>query len=133
MSFRPGLSASVNIHTNTATDVLSVPVQAVTTREEKETPKAVKASSTEGEQQPKKANTPVQEVVFICVGDSVKMATVKTGLQDNEYIQILSGLKEGDEIAAEPYNAIARKLKSGMRVVKVSKQELYKVADKKAE
>ena len=130
-AFRPGLSASVNIHTNTVNDALSVPVQAVTTREEKEPSKVAKAAATTEGEQPKKANSPIQEVVFVCVGDTVKKVTVKTGIQDNDYIQILSGLTGGEEVVAEPYNSVARKLKSGMKITRVSKTELYKVGDKK--
>ncbi len=133
-AFRPGLSASVNIHTNTVNGVLSVPVQAVTTREENEASKKLKAAASDesdATDNTKKTNTPVQEVVFVCVGDSVKKVAVKTGVQDNEYIQILSGLNEGDEVVSEPYNSVSRKLKSGMKIVKVSKTELYKTTDAK--
>ena len=111
--FRPGMSASVDINTEIQQDVLSVPIQSVTTREEEE------KDGKEGEEEKakkKKENEEIKEVVFIMSADTVKMVEVKTGIQDDENIQILSGLEEGDEVVAGPYSAISRKLKSGMQV-----------------
>jgi HlyD family secretion protein len=133
--FRPGMSASIDIHTNAVNDALSIPIQAVTTREEdadikkakeEDNKKAVAASS----------KKPINEVVFVASGDTVRMVKVKTGIQDNQFIQITEGLKEGEEVVSAPYNLIARKLKSGMKVVKVTEKELYKSGiktDKKKE
>jgi HlyD family secretion protein len=122
--FRPGMSADVNIRTNTVGEALSIPIQAVTTRDEKKE-EAAKKPQKEGETE-KISNIPVQTVVFVCSADTVKQVEVKTGIQDNDFIQITSGLKEGDEVVAEPYNAIARKLKTGMKVEKTDKKSLYK-------
>jgi HlyD family secretion protein len=122
--FRPGMSADVNIRTNTVDNALSIPIQAVTTRDEKAAD-AVKKPEKEGEAV-KTSNIPVQTVVFVCSADTVKQIEVKTGIQDNDFIQITTGLKEGDEVVAEPYNAIARKLKTGMKVEKTDKKSLYK-------
>ena len=111
--FRPGMSASVDINTEIQQDVLSVPIQSVTTREEEE------KDGKEGEEEKakkKKENEEIKEVVFVMSADTVKMVEVKTGIQDDENIQILSGLEEGDEVVAGPYSAISRKLKSGMQV-----------------
>ena len=75
-------------------------------------------------------------MVFVASGDTVRMVKVKTGIQDNQFIQITEGLKEGDEVVSAPYNLIARKLKSGMKIVKVTEKELYKSGiktDKKKE
>ena len=58
------------------------------------------------------------------------MVEVKTGIQDNDFIQIVSGLKGDEEVVSAPYSLIARKLKSGMKVQKVSEKELYKTDDK---
>jgi HlyD family secretion protein len=132
--FRPGMSASVYIKTNTVNDALSVPIQAVTTRDEEADLKKAKAEEVKNTNTaPKKTIEPVKEVVFITSGDTVKMITVKTGIQDNQFIQITEGLKGDEEIVSAPYNLIARKLKSGMKIQKVTEQELYKPKDKKPE
>jgi HlyD family secretion protein len=56
----------------------------------------------------------IHEVVFILDADTAKMVTVETGIQDNEYIQILSGLEEGQVVVTGPYSTISRTLKNGL-------------------
>lgn len=134
--FRPGMSASVDIHTNSVTDALSVPIQAVTTRDDDAELKKAKAeANTEGTQPTEKKAVAqlVKEVVFVVSGDTVKMVEVKTAVQDNQYIQVISGLKGDEEVIAAPFNLIARKLKSGSKIQKVSEKELYGSKDKKKE
>ncbi len=119
--FRPGMSASVEINTRTEIDVLSVPIQAVTTREKEENKKKGKAKKAKED-----LNTDeLREIVFICRGDSAIIAEVKTGIQDDDYIQILSGLQVGDEVVTGPYSAVSRKLEDGDIVNKVDEDELY--------
>lgn len=110
MPFRPMMSASVAIKTRTVKDVLSVPIQAVTTREED-------GADPEDD---------LLEVVFVVEGDSVTQRTVRSGLQDETNIQIVSGLNKGDQVVIEPYTAISTKLKQGMEVEVVTKDELFK-------
>jgi HlyD family secretion protein len=132
--FRPGMSASVDIHTNSVADAISVPIQAVTTRDEDADIKKAKAAENATGTQPteKKAVAQVvKEVVFVVSGDTVKMVEVKTAVQDNQYIQVISGLKGDEEVIAAPFNLIARKLKSGSKIQKVSEKELYGSKDKK--
>ncbi len=117
--FHPGMSASVEINTRTEQDVLSVPIQAVTTRE-KEDKKKNKTEETETI-----SASDLREIVFVCHGDTAKIADVKTGIQDDEYIQVISGLQEGDEVVTGPYSAVSRKLKDGDLVNKVDEDELY--------
>ncbi len=112
--FRPGMSASVEIKTRQEKEVLSVPIQAVTTREKDE----------ENADLTKEAE--ILEVVFVAVGDSCEMRPVKTGIQDNDYIQITEGLKLEEAVISEPYSAISRKLKQGEAINVVEKEELYK-------
>jgi HlyD family secretion protein len=57
--------------------------------------------------------------------ETVKKVVVKTGIQDINYIQILSGLKPGEEVVIGPYNAISKKLKTGMKVKVVPKDKLF--------
>ncbi|MEO6132578.1 MAG: efflux RND transporter periplasmic adaptor subunit [Saprospiraceae bacterium] len=110
MPFRPGMSASVDINTNTERDVVTIPIQAVTTREkdiEKTDSATVKKSN---------VNDEIDEVVFVYESDTARMVKVKTGIQDNEYIQVLDGLKAGEEIITGPYSIVSRKLKNGLRL-----------------
>jgi len=106
--FRPGMSASVDINTETQSDVLCIPIQSVTTREEK----------SDDDDDKKKEDVAINEVVFVMSADTVKMVKVKTGIQDDEYIEVLEGLEEGDEIVEGPYSAISRKLEEGSEVRK---------------
>ncbi len=126
--FLPGMSASVEINTETAENVLSVPIQAVTTRErDKDKRKKVaqanekkeEANDEEAPENNAKTNTSLQdlmEVVFVVSADTVKMVEVKTGIQDNTYIHVISGLQEGQEVVTGPYTAISRKLEQGDRI-----------------
>jgi len=117
--FRPGMSATVDIQTERVGQALTVPIQAVTTRSEKD----------EAESDTTTADAAVeedlQEVVFLFEDGQAKMVKVETGIQDSEYIQVLSGLEEGQEVITAPYRAVSRKLKDGDKVVKVPKEELF--------
>jgi HlyD family secretion protein len=131
--FRPGMSATVEILTRKAADVLSVPIQAVTTRDTT----VIKSSKTvernapgpgEEEEEKQKATvdaTVVTECVFVVMDGKVSMRTVKTGIQDTQHIQIIEGLKEGEEVITGPYNAVSRLLKDGDKVLVVPKEELF--------
>jgi HlyD family secretion protein len=133
--FRPGMSATVDINTQTITDVVSVPIQAVTTRE-KENAKAKTPKPGNGEEDETETQidlNDLREVVFIAVGDSAKMITVTTGIQDDTYIQILSGLKGDEEVISAPYTAISRTLKDGMLIRRVDEDELNPAKKKKSE
>lgn len=112
--FRPGMSASVDIYTNTMEGQLSIPIQAVTTREsEKDEDNEEGTSSSKDE---------FDEVVFVKSADTVRVVKVMTGIQDDEYIAISSGLEEGDEIVTGPYSAISKKLEEG-DVVRIKEEE----------
>jgi len=125
--FRPGMSATVEIQTKRVYDVIAVPIQAVTTRDT-----SVKSSSKEIKKtdptEAKKASDPatIQECVFVYTDDGmVKLRSVKTGIQDNEFIQILEGLKPGEIVVTAPYNAVSRTLNDGDQVKSVPKEELF--------
>jgi HlyD family secretion protein len=110
--FRPGMSASVDIFTQLAENILSVPIISVTAKEDEK--KAVKKEDEDvPESKQSKSNDVIKEIVFVTVGDTVAIREVKTGIQDNDHIEIRSGLQEGEEVVTGPYSAIARKLKSG--------------------
>lgn len=119
--FRPGMSASVEILTKHQLQVLSVPINAVTTREEEDDSSANK-------------NNEIREYVFIVdKNNKTSLRQVTTGVQDNQYIQVVSGLKEGEPVIIAPFSAIARTLKKDMKVKVVPKKELFEKKKESAE
>ena len=125
--FRPGLSATVDIQTQKTTGV-AVPIQAVTTRDDKpkDEEKAGKPESENADEEEKEdKDKPVKEYLFVYSNEKVKQIEVKTGIQDDEFIQILSGLKGGEEVVSRPFSAITKTLKNDMEVKKVSKEKLF--------
>ncbi len=139
--FRPGMSAAVDILTDTRENVISVPISAVTTRVKKKTggTEEVKEEVKETEMQEVETATvetkqvekeEKQEVVFLLKDGRARKVEVKTGIQDNNNIQIVEGLKEGDEVITAPFNAINKTLKDSMLVKKVTEEELFKVKEK---
>jgi HlyD family secretion protein len=123
--FRPGMSASVDIFTNTVNDALSVPLIAVTTREKKDAPKPDDDDAPEAKKVALDLDD-IKEIVFVVVGDTVGIKEVKTGIQDNDHIVILSGLNEGDQVVTGPYTAVSRKLESGKKINIVDKNKKVK-------
>ncbi len=121
--FRPGLTATVDIMTNN-TKALSVPIQAVTTREDKKDESAPKKDDSDTKTTASAA--PAKEYVFVYeASGKVKQVQVTTGIQDDTYVQVLSGLKGGDEVVSAPYPAISKTLKDGALVEKVDKAKLF--------
>lgn len=116
--FRPGMSATVHIITEKATNVIAVPVQSVTTREAK----ADTLKKDKGNEKNK-----LLEYVFVVENGVASLREVKTGIQDNEYIQIVEGLKEDEEVIVAPYSAIAKKLQGGETVKVVPREELFEL------
>jgi HlyD family secretion protein len=133
--FRPGMSASADIQTKRKLDVLAVPINAVTTRE-KDSDKAVNETRTstaesgenENKQEDRRSiSSELDEVVFVLEADktTVKRVKVRTDIQDITYIEILSGLKEGDEVITGPYSLVSKTLKNKDKVKVVKKEELF--------
>ncbi len=133
--FRPGMTCTVDIQTETATNVLTVPLQAVTTRVDKDSLDKFNEKGAEkrgeGDDQITFVSTQrktgeVQECVFLYTNEATaKKMDVKTGIQDNTYIEILSGLNEHDEIITAPYSVVSKTLKDGDKVKKVDKKDLF--------
>ncbi|MEO5911074.1 MAG: efflux RND transporter periplasmic adaptor subunit [Pelobium sp.] len=123
--FRPGLSATVDIQTE-KTNGLVVPIQSVTIREE-EAPKTVADGPKKEEDDKKKEkNKPkAKEYVFVVEGTKVKQVEVKTGIQDDQNITIISGLKAGQQVVSAPYAAISKTLKDKMEIEVVEKSKLF--------
>lgn len=123
--FLPGMSATVEIQTKSVYQVVTVPIQAVTTR----TDSAAKAKvgTVAKDEQGKAKNDALMEVVFVYRDGVAKQIKVVTGVQDNMYIEIKEGLKAGDEIITAPFNAVRSKLANDMKVEKVDKKDLSKL------
>lgn len=129
--FRPGMSANVDIQTNRKADVLSVPIQTVTTRSDtlKNSPEENIVENEFG----KSAGEDVKEVVFV-VSEDKSMALqreVKSGIQDDNYVEISSGISENEQVVVAPYSAISRKLKDSTLIEIVTKEELFNPKKKK--
>jgi HlyD family secretion protein len=121
---RPGMSASVEILTRKKQSVLAVPIQAVTVRN----PFSKKDSIDRNESTYTKKRK--REYVFVLNDDKVKATEVKTGIQDNQYIEILNGLKEGERVVTEPFTLVQQILRDGQKVKVVKKEQLMKTESK---
>ena len=99
-NFRPGMTASVEVQTKLVKDVISIPIQAVTTRKDTA----------------KNENNKKVECVFLFGNNMANFTIVKTGIQDDKYIEILEGITYSDMVIVEPYSLISKTLKDGMKV-----------------
>ncbi|HEY8133945.1 MAG TPA: efflux RND transporter periplasmic adaptor subunit [Thermoanaerobaculia bacterium] len=132
---RPGMSTTADIETATVQDAVVVPIQSVTVRstesklspEEREKNEAKQqagdkdnradvTNQTQQKQKERELREKLQRVVFVKTGDKVRMQKVETGLADNTYIEVKSGVKPGEEVVSGSYTAISRKLKDGAKV-----------------
>ncbi|MBC7425426.1 MAG: efflux RND transporter periplasmic adaptor subunit [Bacteroidia bacterium] len=129
--FKPGMSASVNIITSTESNVLSIPVSAVTVKSsDMEKKKDVSGGDKKTNDTPVDNNAPKDEIVWIVSNGKATMRVVKTGIQDTRYIKVLEGIKEGETVVSFPFDAITYKLKEGTVVEVVDKESLFEM-DKK--
>ncbi len=128
---RPGMSATVDIETQTVENVVAVPIQSVTVRaaggkttDEIQQAKAKEAKERSGNElevasernEARRNRDAFERVVFVKTGDTVKQRKVETGIADNTSIEIKSGLKAGEEVVSGSYAAISRRLKDGSKV-----------------
>jgi len=111
--FRPGMSATVDIETESKKDIISVPIQSVTTRTD--TTKVTSSSEDE-----------IRTLVFVTDGEHALAKDVKTGIQDNNYIEILSGIEDSVRVVSAPFSAISKKLSDSTLIEIVKKEDLYK-------
>jgi HlyD family secretion protein len=129
--FRPGMSASADIQTKTHTNVLSIPINAVTTREKNDSTGGNKMGNPAANDKTdinnnNSAGNDLDVVVFVVEPDGkVKKQKVKTDIQDINYIEITDGLKEGDEVVTGPYDVVSKTLKDGDKVKVVPKSSLF--------
>lgn len=108
--FRPGMTATVDIITNIKKDVIGVPISSI----------VVKTDTTDSKKPAtgavSKANSEKFEAVYVKDGEVAKLRMVKTGIQDDSNIEIISGLKEGETVITGPYNTVTKLLKQGDKV-----------------
>ncbi|HJQ40805.1 MAG TPA: efflux RND transporter periplasmic adaptor subunit [Thermoanaerobaculia bacterium] len=134
---RPGMSATADIETATVANVIAVPIQSVTVRstesdlspeelerqrvrqaaQDKSDNRADVTNETLEKQKERAQRLKLQRVVFIKNGETVKMQKVDTGIADNTFIEIRTGVKPGDEVVSGSYTAISRRLKDGTKVM----------------
>jgi len=112
---RPGMSATVEIQTLTKSGIVAVPIESVTTRAD--TTKVVSTPSDED----------IRTIVFITDGERALAKDVKTGIQDNSFIEIISGVLEGDRVISAPFSAISKKLSDSSLIEIVKKEDLFSV------
>ena len=130
--FRPGMSATVDIQTFSVRDVITVPIQAITTRSDSITTADKALKEVEGgnkefkkKEKEEKENKEIVEIVFIYKEGKVYATEVETGLQDNNYIEVKSGVTLDNEVVTAPYKAISKNLKNETIVEKTDKDKLY--------
>jgi HlyD family secretion protein len=114
--FKPGMTATVDIQTLTKKNIIAAPIQSITAKSDTST-----ANKTE--EKKSTSNETFFEIVFLNKESKAKLTVVKTGIQDNDYIEIVSGLKVGDEVITAPFKAISTQLKnkSLLKIVELSK------------
>jgi len=117
--FRPGMTASVDIRTQIKENIQLLSIQSVTTRKDSS---SVAQSSREKYSKDAK-DQEAFECVFVHANGEVKLVAVETGIQDDQNIEIISGLNEGDEIIKAPYSAVSKKLRNEMKVIVENKKD----------
>jgi HlyD family secretion protein len=123
-TFRPGMTVTAEIETRSVTNVLAVPIQSVTTRvtdedrkrQEDARKQASVAKDPDARQKKEEEAMKVPEIVFVAQGDRVKKQKVKTGISDDTHIEIVEGLKGGEEVVIGGYKAISRELDDDKKV-----------------
>ena len=131
--FRPGMSASVEIQTSRAFNIITIPIPAVTTRNADTTKTKGLSQDEEPEMQVidekqlklEKKKEEIKECVFVNRKGIAKMVYVTTGVQDDDYIEIKHGILVGDEIISGPYGAVSKTLKDGTTIKIVDKDQLF--------
>jgi len=132
--FRPGMSATVDVESATLKG-LAVPIQSVFTDNGSKSEDAAKNEGNQentDKQKSKLTDKTVKQYVYVYNNDKkVKKTEVTTGIQNDQFIIVKSGIKSGQEIVTGPYSAIQNKLKDGMIVEKTAKDQLFSKNGKK--
>lgn len=137
-TFKPGLSATVDIESESLTG-LAVPIQSVFTGDAGNKPKDGGKGPSNGndqnmdKQKSKLNDKKIKQFVYLfdSKASTVKKVEVTTGIQDDQFIIVKTGIKAGQDVVSGPYSAIQNKLKDGMKVEKTTKDKLFSTDDKK--
>lgn len=113
--FRPGMSTTVEIQTETRQDIITVPIQSVTVRTDSSNAALTLADEEE------------KTIVFESDGAYALAREVKTGIQDNNFIEIISGIQENAEVISAPYSAISKKLSDSTLIEILPREELFEI------
>jgi len=122
VEFRPGMSMTADIQTETRTNALTVPIQSVTVRTPKMEGPAPEAPAGEGEARLDTRNTPQEqkkvatEIIFVVKDGKAVSVPVKRGLSDDLHTEITEGAEKGMEVVSGPYRAINRELENDVAV-----------------
>ncbi len=116
--FRPGMTATVDIITRRKSNIIGVPISAIVIKNDTTTTKSSKKKEEAIENKDQKFET-----VFVKDGDKAKLRVVKTGIQDDRNIEIISGLKPGEIVITGPYNTVTKSLKSGDEVTLLKEEK----------
>ena len=112
---RPGMSGTVDIFTQTVSDVVAVPIQAVTVRDFNRA-RGNRSGASENESDARAANEDLRKVVFVVEADTARMQEVTTGISDDTHIEVRSGLSGGEQVVIGPYRAVSQTLSPGAKV-----------------
>lgn len=120
-SFKPGMSATVDVQTQTVRNVVSVPIQAVTVRDFADENRSAQNDTTGSDTTDVDEDLIIPEedmrkVVFVVEDGEAKRKEVKTGISDNTHIQVLSGLEAGEQVVTGSYRMLSRELSEGDKV-----------------
>lgn len=115
--FRPGMTATVDIITTTKTNVFKVPISAVVVKSDTTAVNKTKMGNAESDENngAPKSDKKI-ECVFVKVGEKAKIRIIKTGIQDDTNIEVISGLKKGEVVIIGPYTTVSKDLNSGDKV-----------------
>jgi HlyD family secretion protein len=115
--FRPGMTATVDIITKTRANILTVPISSVVVKSDTTAVKEIKVQDSKPDDKNKAPKSDKKlECVFVKVGDKAKIRIIKTGIQDDSNIEVLSGLKKGDVVITGPFSTVSKDLNSGDKV-----------------
>ena len=113
--FRPGMTATVDIITKTRKDAIAVPISAIVIKTDTSSTKKPFGKPVEASDEPKQEEQKF-ECVFINDNGKAKLRVVETGIQDDTFIEVVSGLSKDDKIITGPYNMVSKTLKPGDQI-----------------
>ena len=118
VTLRPGMSCSVDIETETHANVISVPLQSVTIRSDaKKAEESGDEMGTTSVRESKRRDLRPPQVVFVVENGKVRMVPIESGLSNSDFIEVKSGVKEGQTVVSGSYNTISKVLRDSMTVV----------------